>query len=173
MPKKTTYENVIEFHRVFGHPIEAEPLTPDVKQMKFRTRFIMEETVELIQALGARHEGSQHLRRAVELIERARDQVLAAKDYEFNDVDLVGVADSLGDLDYVVNGAGLIFGIPMPKIGEEIHRSNMTMTKTGPDGQPIYNDEGKVIKGPNYEPPQLRLILFPEPQTQPAEEAEE
>ncbi len=165
-----SYELVKEFHRVFGHAIEGAPLTPDVKVMKFRTRFLLEEISELILALGGRWTGSQHLGRAVELIERARDQVLAAKDYEFNNVDLVEVADALGDLDYITNGAALVFGIPLPEVTAEIHRSNMT--KLGTDGKPIYNDEGKVIKGPNYETPQLEMILFPEVEEEVEEEAQ-
>lgn len=160
MSQKTTFEQVTEFHRVFGHPIENAPLTPDVSQMKFRARFLLEETVELIQALGARHEGNQHLRRAVDLIERAREQISMAKDYEFNDVDLVEVADALGDLDYITSGAALTFGIPLPEVVAEIHRSNMS--KLGADGKPIYNDEGKAQKGPGYFKPQLELILWPE-----------
>lgn len=154
-----SYELVKEFHQTFGHPVESAPLTPDVKVMKFRTRFIMEETIELIQALGAGRSGNQHLNHAVELMEKARDQMLAANDYEFNNVDLVEVADALGDLDYITNGAALVFGIPLPEVTAEIHRSNMT--KLGADGQPIRNEEGKVQKGPNYEPPQLEMILFP------------
>lgn len=161
---KTTYEQVKEFHSVFGHPVAALPLSPGVKHIKFRTRFFLEETVELILALGARHPENAHLRRAVELLNAAREQIAQAKDYEFKDVDLVEVADALGDLDYITSGAALTFGIPLPEVVAEIHRSNMS--KLGEDGLPIYDDEGKVVKGPNYEPPQLELLLFPEPEVE-------
>lgn len=160
MSKRNTIELVTEFHKAFGHPVGEKPLIPDVNQMRFRARFILEEVVELILALGARHPENQHLRRAVELIERARDQLLTAQSYEFKDVDLVQVADALGDLDYVIAGSALVFGIPLSEVVAEIHRSNMT--KLGPDGKPIYDGEGKVQKGPNYEPPRLELILAPE-----------
>jgi predicted HAD superfamily Cof-like phosphohydrolase len=125
--------------------------------MRFRSRFFLEEISELILALGARHEQNKHLSRAVELIEAAREQITQAKDYEFSDVDLVEVADALGDIDYITAGAALTFGIPLPEITAEIHRSNLT--KLGGDGNPIYNDEGKVIKGPYYEEPEIEGIL--------------
>jgi predicted HAD superfamily Cof-like phosphohydrolase len=154
---KTSYEMVKEFHQAFGHPVETSPLTPSVKQMKFRARFLLEEVSEHILALGARKRENQHLARAVELIELARAQVAVALDYEFNDVDMIEVADSLGDLDYIVNGAALTYGIPLPAITKEIHDSNMT--KLGEDGKPIYDDEGKVIKGPAYRRPNLDFIF--------------
>jgi predicted HAD superfamily Cof-like phosphohydrolase len=158
--QSSTHEMVTEFHQVFGHPVESAPLTPDIKQMRFRARFLLEEMSELIEAIGARHAKNKHLCRAVDLIDHARDQIEMANDYEFDDVDLVEVADALGDLDYITSGAALTFGIPLPQVVAEIHRSNMT--KLGEDGQPIYNDEGKVVKGPGFEKPQLTPIIFPE-----------
>lgn len=74
--------------------------------------------------------------------------------------DLVAVADALGDLEYVVNGAAIGMGIDLPAVVKEIHRSNMT--KLGEDGNPIYREDGKVLKGPGYEPPSLEPILFPD-----------
>ena len=71
--------------------------------------------------------------------------------------DLVGIADALGDLDYVVNGAAVEYGIVLPVITAEIHRSNMT--KLGPDGKPIYREDGKILKGEDYEPPRLEPLL--------------
>lgn len=71
--------------------------------------------------------------------------------------DLVGIADALGDLDYVVNGAALEYGIPLPEITAEIHRSNMTKLDAG--GNPVYREDGKVLKGEGYEPPRLSTIL--------------
>ena len=71
--------------------------------------------------------------------------------------DLVGQADALGDLDYVVNGAAIETGIDLPTITAEIHRSNMT--KLGPNGKPIYREDGKILKGDKYEPPRLEPLL--------------
>lgn len=71
--------------------------------------------------------------------------------------DIVKVADALGDLDYVVNGAAIAHGIYLPGITAEIHRSNLT--KLGADGKPIYREDGKVMKSDKYEPPRLEPIL--------------
>lgn len=83
---------------------------------------------------------------------------------EFNELqdavaarDIVAIADALGDLEYVVNGMALGMGINLPAVVTEIHRSNMT--KLGPDGKPIYREDGKILKGENYEPPNLEKVL--------------
>ena len=66
---------------------------------------------------------------------------------------LLEVADALTDILYVVYGAGHSFGIDLDDCFNEVHRSNMT--KLGEDGRPMYRDDGKVMKGPNYEEPNL------------------
>lgn len=71
--------------------------------------------------------------------------------------DLVAIADALGDLDYVVNGAAIEYGIDLPAITAEIHKSNMT--KLGPNGKPIYREDGKILKGKDYQPPRLEQLL--------------
>ena len=70
---------------------------------------------------------------------------------------LVGIADALTDILYVTYGAGHAFGINLDECFEEVHESNMS--KLGPDGKPIYRDDGKVMKGPDYREPDLRKIL--------------
>ena len=67
------------------------------------------------------------------------------------------VADALTDILYVTYGAGHAFGIDLDKCFEEVQNSNMS--KLGPDGQPIYNDKGKVMKGPNYFKPDLTKFV--------------
>lgn len=71
--------------------------------------------------------------------------------------DLVSVADALTDILYVTYGAGHAFGIDLDKCFAEVQRSNMS--KLGEDGKPIYRDDGKVLKGPNYSEPDLKNIL--------------
>lgn len=72
--------------------------------------------------------------------------------------DIVEVADALGDLIYVVIGAALEYGIPLEAVVTEIHRSNMS--KLDENGNPIYREEdGKVLKGPDYFPPNLKGVL--------------
>ena len=71
--------------------------------------------------------------------------------------DLKEVADALTDILYVTYGAGHAFGIDLDKCFEEVQNSNMS--KLGPDGKPIYNDKGKVMKGPNYFKPNLEKFV--------------
>jgi len=67
------------------------------------------------------------------------------------------VADSLTDILYVTYGAGHAFGIDLDKCFDEVQRSNMS--KLGENGKPIYNDQGKVLKGPNYFEPNLGKFI--------------
>ena len=67
--------------------------------------------------------------------------------------DLLEVADALTDILYVTYGAGHAFGIDLDKCFDEVQNSNMS--KLDKDGKPIYNDSGKVMKGPNYFKPNL------------------
>ena len=67
------------------------------------------------------------------------------------------VADALTDILYVTYGAGHAFGINLDKCFEEVQNSNMS--KLGKDGKPIYNEFGKVMKGPNYFKPNLEKII--------------
>ena len=71
--------------------------------------------------------------------------------------DIKEVADALTDILYVTYGAGHSFGINLDKCFEEVQNSNMS--KLGEDGQPIYNDKGKVMKGPNYFKPDLNKFV--------------
>ena len=71
--------------------------------------------------------------------------------------DLKEVADALTDILYVTYGAGHAFGVDLDKCFEEVQNSNMS--KLGEDGKPIYNEVGKVMKGPNYFKPNLSKFI--------------
>ena len=71
--------------------------------------------------------------------------------------DLLEVADALTDILYVTYGAGHAFGIDLDKCFEEVQNSNMS--KLGEDGKPIYNELGKVMKGPKYFKPDLSKFI--------------
>ena len=73
------------------------------------------------------------------------------------DRDLKEVADALTDILYVTYGAGHAFGIDLDKCFDEVQRSNMS--KLGEDGKPIYNEHGKVMKGPKYFQPNLGKFI--------------
>ena len=71
--------------------------------------------------------------------------------------DIKEVADALTDILYVTYGAGHAFGINLDKCFEEVQNSNMS--KLGADGKPIYNEHGKVMKGPSYFKPNLNKFV--------------
>ena len=89
----------------------------------------------------------------VSLIKEELDELIEAMKKK----DLVEVADALTDILYVTYGAGHAFGIDLDKCFEEVQSSNMS--KLDSNGKPIYNDKGKVMKGPNYFKPDLSKFL--------------
>ena len=88
-----------------------------------------------------------------ELIKEELDELREAIDSK----DMKEVADALTDILYVTYGAGHAFGINLDKCFEEVQNSNMS--KLGLDGKPIFNDKGKVMKGPNYFKPDLNKFV--------------
>ena len=89
----------------------------------------------------------------IDLIKEELDELTEA----MKNKDLLEVADALTDILYVTYGAGHAFGIDLDKCFDEVQNSNMS--KLGKDGKPIYNDLGKVMKGPNYFKPDLSKFL--------------
>ena len=87
------------------------------------------------------------------LIKEELDELKDAIDQK----DLVEIADALTDILYVTYGAGHAFGIDLDKCFNEVQRSNMS--KLGDDGKPIYNEFGKVMKGPKYFKPDLSKFV--------------
>ena len=75
-----------------------------------------------------------------------------------NNKDLLEVADALTDILYVTYGAGHAFGIDLDKCFDEVQNSNMS--KLDENGKPIYNENGKVMKGPNYFKPDLSKFVY-------------
>ena len=90
----------------------------------------------------------------ISLISEELDELKKA----ISDNDIIEVADALTDILYVTYGAGHAFGIDLDKCFQEVQNSNMS--KLGQDGKPIYNDQGKVMKGPNYFKPNLTRFLL-------------
>ena len=88
-----------------------------------------------------------------DLIQEELDELKEAIDNR----DIKEVADALTDILYVTYGAGHAFGINLDKCFAEVQNSNMS--KLGEDGKPIYNEKGKVMKGPNYSEPNLKQFL--------------
>lgn len=71
---------------------------------------------------------------------------------------IIEIADALTDLLYVIYGMGAAMGIELDYCFAEVHGSNMS--KLGEDGKPIYREDGKVMKGPNYKPPNLYDLIY-------------
>lgn len=75
--------------------------------------------------------------------------------------DVIGIADALADMAYVIHGTALAHGIDLNAVLAEVHRSNMS--KLGADGNPVRREDGKVLKGPAYFPPDIaRVLALPE-----------
>ena len=89
----------------------------------------------------------------IDLIKEELEELTQA----INEKNLLEVADALTDILYVTYGAGHAFGIDLDKCFDEVQNSNMS--KLGEDGKPIYNESGKVMKGPNYFKPDLLKFI--------------
>jgi predicted HAD superfamily Cof-like phosphohydrolase len=88
-----------------------------------------------------------------ELIKEELEELFEA----MGEKDLVEVADALTDILYVTYGAGHAFGIDLDACFDEVQRSNMS--KLGADGKPMYREDGKILKGPNYSEPDLTKFV--------------
>jgi predicted HAD superfamily Cof-like phosphohydrolase len=131
---QTNFQKVGEFMRCMGQDVKTSPMnTVDKRLINLRMVLIAEEAGEL---------GAEFL------------DLLESSD---NPPKLRNLAKELTDLLYVVYGAGQAFGIDLDKCFEEVHNSNLS--KLGNDGRPVYRDDGKVVKGPNYMAPDMRKIV--------------
>lgn len=152
-----TINHVRKFHKVFGHPI-ASGINPATKELReLRVKLIAEELGELCQALGVGLKLIVDPRPVAEGEEDVKEFMLVEALLEDDEVDLVEAADALGDIDYVTQGANLVFGFPAEDVMLEIQRANMS--KLGEDGLPVYREDGKIMKGPNYAPPDVAAVL--------------
>lgn len=96
---------------------------------------------------------SELARLRLELIREECEELTVAT----NAMDMVEIADALTDILYVVYGAGHAFGINLDACFDHVHASNMS--KLGDDGKPIYREDGKVLKGPNYWAPNMAKFV--------------
>lgn len=156
-PMTHTINHVRKFHKAFGHPV-AGRINPATKELReLRVKLIAEELSELCQALGVGLKLIVDPRPGDADHEDVKDFMLVEALLEDDEVDLVEAADALGDIDYVTQGANLVFGFPAEDVMNEIQRANMS--KLGEDGLPIYREDGKIMKGPNYAPPDVAAVL--------------
>lgn len=132
----TLRQQVSEFHIAMGQPIAEIPAVPSPERVKLRLSLIAEEFHELLAAAGYYENG---------------DDWCVEEEYPPRGVNLVEVADALADLDYVIEGMRLEFGIDGKPIADEVHRSNMSKL----DGVALKRADGKVLKSSRYQPPDI------------------
>jgi predicted HAD superfamily Cof-like phosphohydrolase len=149
-----TIEHVREFHLAFGHPVEKQIVVPSAKTRLLRFKLLFEEVMEYGRAIGIKGLHEEPLVNFERELKITMGEFFIDPDAE---VDTVGAADALADIDYVCAGANLCHGFPAEAVAIEVHRSNMS--KLGGDGKPVLAADGKVIKGPNYSPPDIDTVL--------------
>lgn len=150
---------VHEFQEAFGAFIGPSPSIPD-EPVHTALAIYHQEAARLAERLKAASAesgipGGSLLLIRLQLIQEELAELAAGMISR----DPVECLDALGDLSYVVDGTYLTLGLADLKTRaiQEIHRSNMT--KLGEDGKPILSDAGRVVKGPNYQPPQLAHMV--------------
>lgn len=121
------YDQVRAFTEAMGQPVGAKM---DPSLLELRYDLIDEEVNEIVE-------------------EAFQDYTGIPRD----EIDKAALTKELADLLYVTIGFAVTFGLPLVEVFERVHQSNMS--KLGEDGKPVYREDGKVMKGPNYQPPEL------------------
>lgn len=120
----TPVEQVKEFHEASGQPIRTELTTPTLKEIKFREAFKLEELIEGMEAIfDTKKSVPFGIIKYLKVAKKALETQLKQEDI---DIDFKEHADSLFDLQYIVNGECLFYGYDMDKLREEGHSTNMT-----------------------------------------------
>ena len=150
MPRNRYHDTpVVEFHEAFGAPVAWAPGVPAEDRRLLRCKLLLEEVLEFCEASGfSVTTNNSHYGVEVDCLEFHYDGPI---------VSLTQAADALADIRYVADGAALEWGIPLEKCLREVHRSNMS--KLGEDGRPILREDGKILKGPHFTPPDLASII--------------
>lgn len=126
-------EDVVEMHKVFGHPINKKVTKDSVEELWFRWKLIKEEFDEVTAEIQA--------------LDRNPEDKVA----------LENLLKELADLQYVLAGMCATFGLDLYIAFKRVHDSNMS--KLGLDGKPVLRADGKIQKGPNYKKPDLKDLI--------------
>lgn len=130
-----TREDIVkEFHSAFGSAID-QPLSPEL--LKLRFNLIREESDELLDE--------------IERIEIGLDD-----GFSVTEENIGPLLKEMADLQYVLSGLAVTFGLPLEQAFLDVHKSNMT--KLGRDGKPIVRSDGKLLKGPDYKEPDMKSL---------------
>jgi predicted HAD superfamily Cof-like phosphohydrolase len=136
----TLREQVLEFHRAMSVPVSHEPKVTSDDRVRLRCALLAEEFFETL--------GSMLVLEST-IDKDARATVMDACKFAVVEVDMVGLVDGLADLDYVVEGTRLEFGVDGAPIAAEVHRANMAKI-----GGPVRAD-GKRLKPEGWKPPNI------------------
>ena len=160
--------DVRTFMQTFGQATPNSPTVPDRQTRNLRIKLLLEEVLELAEASG------------VTIVDTRSGQLLKGDALAMaaeGEVDLVGVADALADIDYVNQGAAVAYGLDLEPFQDEVHSSNMTklwseaevaspamkvgysIEGSNSGGYVVRNENGKVMKSPSYRPANLAPIL--------------
>lgn len=173
---------VTTFHEMASQPVNHEPTLPDIKAIRFRQHFLLEELMEGFAALC--HENSPV---AVTILENLHDAQKLCNELTEQDIDYdpVEFLDSLNDMQYVISGTALYYGLPIEEGFAEVHNKNMTrfpkdakeleatLKKAKDMDIPVkfsFNtdygrfavirlDNGKLFKNAHHQPPDLAYII--------------
>jgi len=124
--------DVTAFHKACGQPVLDRPAVPSRERIELRARLILEEAQEVDEAFA---------------------WVVVAQ-HNDHPPNLAPLAKELADLIYVCAGTALEFGIPLDRVWQEVQRSNMA--KAGPNGEVVFDANGKVTKPEGWTPPDIR-----------------
>ena len=128
----TKYEEKVQnFHQVMNLPVNV---SFNIALLELRTRLIKEETEELFAEIDAA------------IFQIQNNQRIERPTFE-------NMCKEMADVQYALSGMAVSFGLPLEQAFDATHDSNMS--KLGPDGKPIYREDGKITKGPNYHKPDL------------------
>ena len=132
------YGKVREFRKAFGRSLDNKFRTPNIDDFWFCHRLINEEFKELSLAFTT------------------ADKDIIENGYIGEDT-RINLLKETCDLIYVIMDMAATYGLPIGEAFNRVHRSNMS--KLGEDGKPIYRNDGKVLKGPNYKEPNLKDLV--------------
>lgn len=137
---------VREFHQTYNLPIVDDTPSVDRERVDMRMGLIAEEFAELV--------GAVYGKEARSTVELAYQEAVTKDDHTR---DVIESADALADLTYVIYGMALEMGISLPAVLEQVQASNLS--KLDAEGKPIYREDGKVLKGPGFFPPNIAKAL--------------
>jgi len=127
---------VRQFHRAMGQDVNNQE--PSASLLEFRYNLILEEVKELGEEIAYAMAESQ-FKEGIPLRVKAR------------------MLKELADVQYVISGLAVALGLPLSQAFIRVHKSNMS--KLGADGKPVYREDGKVLKGPNYVSPEMEELF--------------